>query len=299
MSNISDLRGIDISSWQAGLDISAAKENGIDFAILKISEGQTWNDPTFSDFHAAASVPIGAYVFSYATTPENAVKEAEQALAILAGRPLPLGLYMDIETKEQLGATPEQLTACAKAFCDTVRRAGYLPGIYGSELGAWALIWRESVGSDVMAWVANWSRKPSIPCDFWQTSDKGAFPGYSGAVDTDEAVSDRAKALVLGYTPAVLGYTTAQEEQEETGDFSLTIPALKFGDVGDAVKALQGELIAEGYRCGGKIVNGAERADGIFGNVTRESVATFQRKHNLVDTGTADKLTRAALLGVK
>lgn len=286
------MKGIDISSWQRGLDISAAKENGVDFAILKISEGQTWNDPTFSDFHAAASVPVGAYVFSYATTPENAAKEAEHALAILAGRPLPLGLYMDIEAKEQLGATPEQLTACAKAFCDTVRRAGYLPGIYGSELGAWALIWRESVGSDVMAWVANWSRKPSISCDFWQTSDKGAFPGYNGAVDTDEAVSDRAKALVLGYTPALA-------EQEETGDFSLTIPALKFGDVGDAVKALQGELIAAGYRCGGKIVNGAERADGIFGNVTRESVATFQRKHNLVDTGTADKLTRAALLGVE
>lgn len=283
------MRGIDISSWQRGIDISAAKENGVDFAILKISEGQTWNDPTFNDFYAAASVPVGAYVFSYATTPENAEKEAEHALAILAGRPLPLGLYMDIEAKEQLGATPEQLTACAKAFCDTVRRAGYLPGIYGSELGAWALIWRESVGADVMAWVANWSRKPSIACDFWQTSESGAYAGQT--VDTDEAVSDRAKALVSGYTPA--------EEPEETGDFSLTIPALKFGDVGDAVKALQGELIASGYRCGGKIVNGAEKADGIFGNVTREAVASFQRAHNIVDTGIADKLTRAALLGVK
>ena len=76
------MKGIGISDYQRGLDISAAKENGVDFAILKISEGHTWDDPTFADFYASASVPVGAYVFSYATTPENAAKEAEQALAI-------------------------------------------------------------------------------------------------------------------------------------------------------------------------------------------------------------------------
>ena len=138
--------------------------------------------------------------------------------------------------------------------------------------------------------------RPSMPCDIWQYTDQARLDFYSGNLDGDEAVSDRFIALVCGNAPAT---KDEPETPAESPYFTLTIPAIRYGDVGDAVKALQGELIAAGYRCGGKIVNGAERADGIFGNVTRESVATFQRTHNIVDTGIADRLTRAALLGIK
>ena len=75
---ISDLHGIDISSWQAG--ISAAAINSVDFAILKISEGTTWVDPQFDKFYSAATIPLGAYVYSHALTEETARQEARKAV---------------------------------------------------------------------------------------------------------------------------------------------------------------------------------------------------------------------------
>lgn len=77
------------------------------------------------------------------------------------------------------------------------------------------------------------------------------------------------------------------------------IPVLKNGDVGDTVKAAQGELIAYGHPCGGKKDwQGAEHPDGIFGNVTQSSVQAFQREHNLPDSGVIDQRTRKVLLGL-
>lgn len=295
MSNISDLRGIDISSWQAGM--SAASINSVDFAILKISEGQSWVDPQFDNFYRMATIPLGAYVYSHAVTEAEARAEAQKALSLAAGRKLPLGIFMDVEDKSQLALPDSRLTAVVKAFCDVIREAGYIPGAYGSNGNLWAKVGASYLGKDVLVWNAAWQRtKPSVPCDVWQYSESTRIDGYDGNVDGDEAVSDRFLALICGNAPATSEET---ETPVESPYFTLTIPALQHGDVGDAVKALQGELIAEGYRCGGKIVNGAERADGIFGNVTRESVATFQRTHNIVDTGIADRLTRAALLGLQ
>lgn len=294
------MKGIDISDYQRGLDVSTLKDRGISFAILKLGYGTTVTDSCFSQFYdaaRAAGIPVGAYFYSLAVTEDEAIRDAKRALSIADGRKLPLGIFMDVEDSRQLALSDSRLTAVVKAFCDVIREAGYIPGAYGSNGNLWAKVGASYLGKDVLVWNAAWQRtKPSVPCDVWQYSESTRIDGYNGNVDGDEALSDRFLALICGNAPATSGET---ETPAESPYFTLTIPALQHGDVGDAVKALQGELIAAGYRCGGKIVNGAERADGIFGNVTRESVATFQRKHNLVDTGTADKLTRAALLGVK
>ena len=58
------MKGIDISSWQKGMGADSFMT--VDFAILKISEGQTFTDPCFDEFYNAAlavGVTVGAYVF--------------------------------------------------------------------------------------------------------------------------------------------------------------------------------------------------------------------------------------------
>jgi len=292
-------KGFDISDYQRGLDVALLKAAGADFVILKLGYGTTVTDACFPAFYNAArrcGLAVGAYYYSLATTEAEAIRDAQRALSIAGGRELPLGIYMDVEERAQLALRDSELTAVVKAFCDTIRAAGYAPGAYGSAGNLWAKVGPAYLGEDVLVWAAYWAKnQPPMPCDLWQNTDQAHVSGYAGHLDGDEALSQRVKTLISAHTS---GGTMEPESAEIDPEFSLTLPTLKHGDTGDAVKALQGELIAQGYHCGGKIVNMAEQADGIYGNMTLEAVRSFQRSRNLPDTGAADMATRAALLGV-
>jgi len=276
--------GIDISSWQRGMPASAMAST--DFAILKISEGKSWNDPAFEEFYGMTNLKLGAYVYSHATSEAEAVAEAQHALDILRGRYLPLGVFIDVEEEKQL-CLPN-LTQICEAFCSEIRAGGYLAGAYGSAGQLWARV--DPCGFSGLVWAASWGAEPRFSCDIWQYSCDERLPGYKGPVDGDRAMSERFIALVNG---------EEQKEEEPTeAYFSIDrVPVLQYGDTGDAVKALQGELIAYGYSCGGKKDwRGAEKPDGIFGNITKASVEAFQRSRNLTDNGIAGPKTRAALV---
>ena len=192
------MKGVDISNYQAGLDLIRAKSAGIEFAICKLSEGRTYKDRQFDAFYQQAQscgLPLGAYVYSHATSPDAAIAEANAALLLLGGRGLPLGIFMDVETNAQMEIPAVQLKQTLMAFCRTVENAGYRSGIYGSEYNLWARI-APADFPDSLIWVAHYGRQPAFACDLWQRSDSGNFPGYGGPVDTDEVMSERMEALV-------------------------------------------------------------------------------------------------------
>ena len=298
------MKGIDVSYCQQGMDLSRVKqENDIDFAIIRLGYSTTIVDDyiPFYDAAADAGIPVGAYFYSLAVTEEEAIRDAKRALLIAGGRQFPLGIYMDVESGSQLALRDSVLTAVVKAFCDTIRSAGYRPGAYGSALNLWAKVGPSYLGDDVLVWTAWWNKSnPPKPCDIWQTSETGWIQGIQ--VDTDVSFSERFEALVRGEAPEPQPQPEPEPDPEPIlyEPFSIEgIPVLKNGDVGDTVKAAQGELIAYGYSCGGKKDwRGAERPDGIFGNVTQASVQAFQREHNLTDSGVIDQKTRKALLGL-
>lgn len=293
-------RGIDISSWQEGLNLASIKKQGAEFVILKIGEGRTVTDRCFGDFYRAAweaGIPVGAYYFSHATTEQSAIEEAKRALALADGRPLPLGIYMDVESSEQLALSDSALTAVVKAFCDTIRAGGYRPGAYGSEGNLWAKVGPSYLGEDVLVWVAAWSSSPPRMGDVWQFSDSLRFAGFTGYVDGDQALSERFEQMIAGGKDT--NVPTGQELPTAPRDDTFSIfgvPTLRKGDTGAAVKALQGEMIAAGYRCGGHVFLGNEKPDGIFGIKTEASIREIQRTHNITETGVADAATRSVLI---
>ena len=187
------MRGVDISNHQAGLDLARAKSAGIEFAICKLSEGRTYKDKQFDTFYQQArscGLPLGAYVYSHATTPDAAIAEANTALLLLGGRELALGLFIDVETNAQMELPAVQLKQTLMAFCRTVENAGYVSGLYGSEYNLWARV-APADFPDSLIWVAHYGKQPAFACDLWQRTDSGQFPGYGGPVDTDEVMSDR------------------------------------------------------------------------------------------------------------
>lgn len=197
------MRGFDLSHWQEGLDITRIREAGGEFAILKITDGGAYNDPSAPHFYTQArgvGLPVGGYCYSHAINAPQARAEAAHILDTLMGFPVPLGLYLDVEEPEQLALPHADLLNVLIAWCDAIRAAGYRPGVYGSESTLWAKIRPEELPEDVLIWVAHYGKEPDVPCDLWQSSDSGSVPGYDGPVDEDKVRSAVFEALVLsGY----------------------------------------------------------------------------------------------------
>ena len=106
--------------------------------------------------------------------------------------------------------------------------------------------------------------------------------GYGHPLYNDSAVEEPAKPVTAVETPAVTCI--------------VSIPQLKNGAVGTAVKNAQTLLIAKGYPCGGKVTAGRETADGDFGSTTEKSVKSFQAQKNLAVDGIIGAETWNALL---
>lgn len=216
------MTGIDISHYQAKMaDFAAAKTGGVCFAIIKATEGTTISDRSFSTHYAgatAAGLPVGAYVFSHATTPEQAKAEAAFALHVIAGRPMPLGIYYDVETDKQMRLSNSQLQEVVTAFCTAIRAAGYTPGLYGSEYNLWAKISLTMLPADVIRWVAHYGTRPAISCDVWQDTDSSIVDGYNGPVDRDVALSQRFELMVQ---------ETPMQQPEDDRDVDYVILALQ------------------------------------------------------------------------
>lgn len=79
---------------------------------------------------------------------------------------------------------------------------------------------------------------------------------------------------------------------------TMEIPALKRGMKGDAVRALQAQLVGLGYDLGdtGELGNGV---DGSFGEKTEKAVIKYQRDHNLKDDGSVGRQTRSHMMGLE
>ncbi|OUP06238.1 GH25 family lysozyme, partial [Anaeromassilibacillus sp. An200] len=82
------MKGIDVSKYQELIYWEKVKAAGIDFAILRAGLGKyiTQIDPRFEQnaFGAlGAGLHVGAYWFSYATSPEEARQEAQVCAQVL------------------------------------------------------------------------------------------------------------------------------------------------------------------------------------------------------------------------
>ena len=195
------MKGVDISHYQKGLTMQQIKDAGNEFAIIKLTEGNFLIDSAaFGFYHEAFTLgfPVGCYCYSHATTAEQARREAEFLLKTLKGFPMPCGIFLDVEEPKMLGLGYEQLMSVLTTWCDTIRAADYVPGVYGSEYNLWAKVSPEDLPTDTLVWVAHYGKEPDVACDLWQSSDNGNISGVT--VDTDETRSAWFESLVLkGY----------------------------------------------------------------------------------------------------
>ena len=191
-----DMKGIDVSVHNGDIDWGKVKADGIDFAILRAGYGKLakQKDAKFEDNYKgakAAGIPVGAYWYSYATTPDEAKLEAEVCVSILKGKQYEFPIFFDQEEKTTLDTGKANCSEMIRAFCDVLEANGYWVGLYTSRSCLTTHI-EDDIKKRYALWAAEWSDKLRYdgPVGIWQHSEKGKVDGITGNVDLDIGYKD-------------------------------------------------------------------------------------------------------------
>lgn len=98
------------------------------------------------------------------------------------------------------------------------------------------------------------------------------------------------EAKVIAEYFGIVAQTEAKPSPQKV--CTVTLPVLRRGDKGAAVKVLQKLLIANGYSCG------KYGADGDFGSATEQALRSYQKANGLAVDGICGHATWSKLLGV-
>ncbi|MCB9565182.1 MAG: hypothetical protein H6709_08795 [Kofleriaceae bacterium] len=193
------LTGVDVSFYQGAIDWARARDAGVAFAFIRVSDGLSYPDGRFASNWAAAraaGVTRGAYQFFRPGS--DAVAQADLLIdAIGALAPGDLPPVIDVEATSGLSAAT--IVARIGQWVDRIEaRLGVTPIVYTGKY-----FWQDSVGAsaafvDHPLWVAQYtSACPDLPTPwtrwtFWQSSDAGTIAGIPGGVDVDRFNGSRA-----------------------------------------------------------------------------------------------------------
>ncbi|MDD7384733.1 MAG: GH25 family lysozyme [Actinomycetaceae bacterium] len=197
------LHGIDISHYQAGLNVAGT---GADFIICKATEGTGWVDQTMRGFAQAtltAGKLLGLYHFASGGNPRSEAEHYVSTVRPYIGRAI---LILDWEpTRHDL-----QDHAWVRAWLDEVYRlTGVRPWLYASASVLKNTDWTGTLGSDYGVWVAGYlttrknilgdvqlpaTHRPrgKVTVAAYQYTSTGKVPGWAGRVDLDVAYMDKA-----------------------------------------------------------------------------------------------------------
>ena len=196
ISNSSGALGIDVSKYQPSINWSSVKSSGVDYVIIRCgyrgsSTGVLVEDPYFKSHikgAKAAGLKVGVYFFTTAVTEAEAVEEASMCAYLCNGYGLDMPIFMDCESSPRPGyngMSASQRTAIIKAFCNTIRSAGYSAGVYANKTWFSSYINAGEL-SGYKIWLAQYNAAGptySGRYDIWQYTSKGSVNGISGYVD--------------------------------------------------------------------------------------------------------------------
>lgn len=295
------MRGIDVSSYQGEINWNKVRNDGVEFAILKVIRKDLAPDKYFernwNECERTSTLLLGVYQYSYATTVEKAKIDARRVLQILGNRK-PM-VWLDIEDNCQKGLGHRLLDiilAYKTIIIESGRQFGIYTGLsfYNSYLKAY-----RNYLLDVPFWIARYPSKNAItiksPINIlkkpvidnllfgWQYSSTCRINGINGNVDVNE-----------WYVKIEKGSYTSSVGK---------MPMLKYGDSGKEVKKLQELLLKNRFKTaivmvGGKEVRKNLSADGKFGPITLSALKRFQGYVGINQTGICDDQTWNALVGI-
>lgn len=187
---------IDVSSHNGNINWEKVKEAGIKGAMIRVGyrgygDATIVEDDCFQKNIAGAKdagLKVGVYFFSQATTPEEAIEEAEYVTKKIWGRGVTLPVAFDMEpfmgNERFINHDIKSKTEMADAFLKVISKFGYEPILYGNPT------WLSndvdiSKLTEYPVWLAHYTFSTEWPYAFrmWQFTSQGRVSGINGDVD--------------------------------------------------------------------------------------------------------------------
>lgn len=196
------MKGLDISSYQNGINFNQIKDAGVQFLILRAGftgwgTGVNYNkDSCFENFYKQAKqvgIPVGAYWYSCANTREKGIAEARYMYEnCLKGKQFEYPIYIDVEDTHHQVNNKGGVTDAIIGFCEYLENLGYYVGIYASDISGFQDKMHLNELNAYDKWVARYGSEPKYVKQYgmWQTTSSGRINGYNGNLDCDIAYKD-------------------------------------------------------------------------------------------------------------
>ena len=200
------IKGVDVSKYQETIDWKKVAADGVEFAMIRLgfrgmgANGTCELDPYFKqnvEAAQAAGVEVGVYFFTQATTVEEAKEEAKFVIDNLKSYNITWPVVYDTEAITSYKAaranslSRESRTACAKAFLEDVKAAGYTPMLYANT--RWSVLKLDLAElSEFDFWYAYYGDEIYYPYKFsmWQYTSSGSVDGIRGKADMNISFVD-------------------------------------------------------------------------------------------------------------
>ena len=198
--NFSSSFGMDVSEFQDEIDWKKVKEDGVEFAYLRIGRrgattGLIYEDSKFAVNYEGAKengLKLGVYFFSQAKDEKEALEEAAWVREHLKGKEVDLPVVYDCEEviledepSRLVGVEKEQLTANTIAFLEDMKKSGYDVMVYTYLYWADTFYDMEQIARYPI-WFAQYDTEaPKLewPVSIWQYSNQGTINGIKEPTD--------------------------------------------------------------------------------------------------------------------
>lgn len=184
--------GIDISAHQGDINFQQVKDSGIEFVMLRIGYGPNKNgemtlDDLFDEYYNQAKevgLKVGAYLYSYATTMDEADIQSNWVIEMLKDKQLDLPVAYDWEswnTFYSCNMNFFDLNNITNKFLNNLIDKGYDVMLYGSKYYL-EEIWKLD---KYKVWLAQYASEASYNNNYtmWQLSNSASVNGINSLTD--------------------------------------------------------------------------------------------------------------------
>ena len=218
------VKGIDVSKWQGTINWDQVKNDGVEFAIMRVSDGTSYTDEQFArNWSEAKRVDIVRGAYQFFRSDDDTAEQAQMVIdAIGTLEPGDLPPTIDLESDD--GVDNATRIARVHQWMDTIEAfAGAKPFIYSGKY--W---WQDHMGTaefnDHPLWHAQYTAAacPTLASQWprwhvWQYTSEGRVAGINGNVDTNRFNGTRAQLDALRVGPAVCGDGTCAPSEDHAG----------------------------------------------------------------------------------